>query len=331
MANTYCNLNTDLHDVFPAIGQYQRKDIVEDWEATSGQASTYQHEGTGYVNQVFDDGVQLTVKTSIADVNSNAGSFYYVEDTDILYVHPTGSGDPSGSLMEVGVDWDTFKTRMRAKAMQTMDSYLALRYIVPIVPRSLKTHDTAEHEYIIVRSCALLTCASIIKRVDPENTIGNVLYKEAINFNLEAGEEKGLINQLLDGDAVLQNQRTPQEVGWVGEIIPKSTNTVNETPILSGVYSGLQREIWRIQIDTGGAIGTATYKVSFDGSGATWDLTLQETFDSSDDQYRFHIAQGVYVEWPAKTWVQDEYWDIHLYPKDDKVDVAKVGYSALCR
>jgi len=330
MANVYCNLTTDLHDVFPGIGQYQRKDIVEDWTLVSGQSNTYQSEGVGYVEQVFDDGVQLTVQTSIANVESNAGSYYYNSDVDILYVHQTGGGDPANSVIESGVDWDTFKTRMRAKAMQTMDSYLARRYIVPIVPRSIQTHDTSEHEYIIVRICALLVCAYIIGRVDPANVMGTKLFREAINFAPEVDESKGLINQLMDGDAVLQNQRTPQEAGWIGEIIPDSSNTINETPILTGVYEGGSRNIWRLQIDTAGVIGTATWKVSFDG-GTNWDLTLKDTHDSNNDKYRFHIARGVYVEWPDVTWVEGEFWDIHLYPADDSVEMSKIGFSTICR
>ena len=81
--------------------------------------------------------------------------------------------------------------------------------------------------------------------------------------------------------------------------------------------------IWRIMIDTGGALGTATYKVSYDG-GANYDLTVQPTKDDTADTIRFLISRGIYVRFPETTWVADEYWDLELFPSTDVADNASI-------
>jgi hypothetical protein len=153
--------------------------------------------------------------------------------------------------------------------------------------------------------------------------------RRAINYNPEPGGEKGIINKLIDGDIVLQDQITARETGnW--NIYAGSSNTVTYQPILIGLYNGSQYKRWRVQIDTGGAVGTATYKVSYDG-GTTWDLTLQPTKDAANDEYRMYIGDGIYVYWPETTWVLNEYWTVELFPMTDTASGVKVSSITMSR
>ena len=95
----YCNTTTDFQRVFSSIENYSQRSVVKEWNQASGQSDTYQHEATGYVGMVFDDGLALTIKTSIADVESNVGTWYYDSTNDILYVHQTDAGDPDESTI----------------------------------------------------------------------------------------------------------------------------------------------------------------------------------------------------------------------------------------
>ena len=326
----YCNVTTDLTDVFPDIERYQEKFILEDWYATSGQNSTYEVRGCGQVNMVFDDGEMLTEKTSIATVEGTAGTWWYDSDNDIVYVHAKGSDDlTSASItIEGGEDWDTLKDNMRDKAMQFMDSVLNPRYPTPLMPRQIKTHDTADYEYPILRCCALLTCAFIAKRRNPKDANGERLLKEAWNPEPEPGEQKGWLNQLRDGDMVLQDQISAREVGGFN-IYPKSDNTSTAYAWFLGTYSGLQYERWRLQIDTEGAIGTATWKLSKDG-GTTWGLETQDTFDTTDPERRIYISDGIYCIFYG-TFGEGDYWDVEVFPLSDSPDVQKMGSAETWR
>lgn len=325
---SYCNINTDLKDVYPQIDQYKSRLKLTGFTLASGQTKTYQKIGPGYVELVFQDGAQLTVKTSVALCEATAGTFWYDEDNDILYVHATGDTNLNTStttLIEAGLDWDGFKTRMRNKAEEYLDSYLNRKYPTPLMPRLVKTHVTdSDYEYPVVRACALLTCAFIIGRIKPDNPVAASLMKQTYNANPEVGEDPGIINQILSGDMVLQEQISGREPGnW--NIYPSSSNSGTGYVAFVGKYYGAAYEKWRVQIDTAGTPGTATYKLSYD-TGTNWDYTLQETFNTDDNDRRVNIGSGIYcVFWG--TFVLNDYWDLELFPMSDSESVtgAKIG------
>ena len=224
----YCNTTTDLRDVFPQVGNYQGKKLIERFVSVSGSANTYLAEGVGYVEKAFDDGVQLTVQTSIANVQSNPGSWYYISDTDLLYIHAFDSDDLTTSSIpdiETGVDWDAFKTRMLNDAEEEMNSYLTKLYITPLMPRLIKRHSSNDYESPIRLSCAYLTCRNIVRRLAPGEPIARNLEKNAINGNPDDGEDFGLIDKLLKGDMYLQDQKSPADIGSVGNVDPDSGNS----------------------------------------------------------------------------------------------------------
>lgn len=81
--------------------------IFEDWALVSGKTNTYEvdiNDRAIEVNEAWDDGTALSKKTSISDVESNAGSFYCDYYSRKLYVHTTDSTDPNLSLI-TGAFW----------------------------------------------------------------------------------------------------------------------------------------------------------------------------------------------------------------------------------
>ena len=66
------------------------------------------HQGDWFFEDVTADSwVVLDRQTNVQDVKDNAGSFYWDPDPDILYVHCTDSGDPTGRILinSYGYDW----------------------------------------------------------------------------------------------------------------------------------------------------------------------------------------------------------------------------------
>ena len=323
----YCNTTTDLRDVYPQIDQYQGKRKIVGWSATAGQSNTYEAHGTGYVELLLDEGAQLTSRASIALTEANAGSFFYDSDLDIVYVHAIDSDNMTTATItiEAGVDWDSFKARMCNKAHEYLDSYLNTKYPTPLLPRLVKTHVTdSDYEYPIVRACALLTCAFIVGRIKTDSPVATGLMKQVYNPAPEIGESPGIVNQLLTGEMVLQEQISGREPGnW--NVYSGAANSGTGYVWFIGRYYGAQNEKWRVQIDTGGAPGTATYKLSYD-TGSNWDSTTQDTFSADDNDRRIHIGSGVYCVFYG-TFVDGDYWDIDLFPMTDTINVtaAKIG------
>lgn len=327
----YCDIGADLERVFPRLEEYQLREITENWTKTSGQTNVYEKGGVGHVGQVFENDTMYTVKTSVALVDATASTWYYDSNVDKVYIHTSGDDAPSGYTIECGEDWDAYLTIARDQAQQMIDARLKNLYVVPLEPRSRQIHNTANYEYDIVRVTALVTCWIVVSRKDADCKDAQVLYKQFWNPNPDIDEPKGLLNLLIDGDVVLQDQTSVREVGernW--NVYPNSSNTVTFQPRFFGPYTGTTRQMWRIQIDTAGGLGTATYKVSYD-QGDNWDLTLKDTKDASKNQIRFYINSGISIVWPDTTYVKDEYWDLELIPQSDEPVTKKFGSAPITR
>ena len=319
----YCNITTHLQRVFSDIEKYQNKDVLESWTIVSGQTYTYFKEGTGFVSAVFENGLMYTEKTSIATVEATTSTWWYDGTVDILYIQTSGSDAPSGYTIEAGEDWDGLKTALRDQAQDDVDSYLSQMYQTPLMPRTNQVHHADDFDSIIIDATALITCSKIVRRVDP--TLGQEIFDKAVNFDDEL--PKGLLNQLLDGDRTLRDQITSKEVGSYNIRAFNASNSSTVEPVFTGIYTGSSYQIWRLQIDTSGAPGTATWKLSDDG-GVTFTPTLQATFDHGNR--RVLIGSGVYVYFPT-TYTDGDYWDLELYPLSDTAVGSKIGNITLTR
>lgn len=320
---SYCNITTDLTDIALYAEQYQGKRIIEGWTLVSGQTKVYYHYATGQVNQVFADGVPLTSRASIALVEANASSFFYDATIDIIYISNSAGTDPDGAnVIEIGEDWDGFKTILRNSAEEEMDGYLKLKYHVPLLPRIRKVHSSGDYESIVRNICAALTCRNIIRRINPADPTARRIEKIALNSTPEDGEEKGLLNKLMGGEIALQDQITANDImGW--RVYPYASNTVTAYIWLWGKYTGPNHEYWRLQIDTAGAVGTATWKLS-QNAGTTFSPTLQSTLTSGAQDRLVYLADGVYVLFYG-TFGSGDYWDIEVLPGEYEPDVKTIG------
>jgi hypothetical protein len=96
----------------------------ENWSVASGQSDTYVQTQSpdpslanlgAHMFRVWEDGTELTQQTSVSDVESTPGSYYVDEGADpvSIYVHPTGSTDPSS-------DGKLYEWNRRAQAVSVM-------------------------------------------------------------------------------------------------------------------------------------------------------------------------------------------------------------------
>jgi len=144
----------------------------------------------------------------------------------------------------------------------------------------------------------------------------------------DADEMPGIVQRIMSGDISLKTQTVAREAGgWnVFETLDASSTAILE---VTGRYTGSQHQIWRVQIDTAGAPGTATYQLSKDG-GTTYDETGQETRKANSDDQRVSLGSGLYVRFSG-TAVLNDYWDLDLLPSTDAVTVKTIGSVRLVR
>lgn len=333
MAVEYCNLTSDLKDAFSLIEtNYRGLDTLEDWEATS-TSNVYKLDQSGYVETVFENGVALTASDP-ATTSPAAGEFSYDASSDILYLHCTGSVDPAQKTLEGGYDWNTLKQRCRNDAQELLESLLKSVFAVPFqkIAAPNVSYNSRKYPFLIRKCTALLTCALIVKKVNPSDKEYDRLYRQVDNPNtgIEEGLDPlpGIVQRILAGEMSIQTQTVAREAGgWnVFETLDASSTAILE---VTGRYTGPQRQLWRVQIDLAGAPGTATYQLSKDG-GATFDETGQETRTANSDDQRVSLGSGLYVRFSG-TAVLNDYWDLDLLPSTDAVTVKTMGNVRLVR
>ena len=57
---TYCNTTTDLLFIEPNISEYDHKKVLASNFTTTDTSNLYQLNNTGYVGQLYKDGVEMT-------------------------------------------------------------------------------------------------------------------------------------------------------------------------------------------------------------------------------------------------------------------------------
>jgi len=94
-------------------------EVIGNWSATDGKTNTYE---ISYLNETItltdsttrtlkkeivrltEDGVDLTEKSSINEVEATSGTWWHDTSNSKLYVHPTDSDDPNDYTM-IGFFW----------------------------------------------------------------------------------------------------------------------------------------------------------------------------------------------------------------------------------
>lgn len=81
------------------------KMVVDNFTLVSGESNTFEIDITERgikIDEAWEDGTALTERTSVATVESNAGSFWCDYFNRKLYVHPSGGDNPGLHLIEAG-------------------------------------------------------------------------------------------------------------------------------------------------------------------------------------------------------------------------------------
>lgn len=329
MAIEYCNLTTDLQDAFSQIEQYRGLREIRDWVEDAEQGA-YRSNDAGYTEMVLVDGLEAD-ETTYPPADSGTNQWVYQSALNSLVVRLAGDEHPENYSIEAGPEWLEMKTRARNDAQEMLEGFLsALGFAVPFqkIFGPGQSYNSRNYDFAIRRACALLTCANIVRAVDPGDRNYDLLYKQVDNPNPAPGELPGIVQRIEAGDIKLRTQITEREAGGFN---------VYESPSLSatayfeirGRYTGGVKQYWKLEIDTSGEPGTATWKISYD-NGSTFESELQPTLDSSTNSRRVDIGYGITAEFYG-TFADGDYVTIEVFPAGDVPDNQAGGNIVLRR
>ena len=330
MAIEYCNLTKDLQDAFSQIEQYRGLREIRDWVEDAEQGS-YRSNDAGYTEMVLIDGLEAAEAEAYPVESSGSNQFFYQSNLNSLVVRLALDEHPENHTIEAGPEWLEMKTRARNDAQEMLEGFLsALGFAVPFqkIFGPGQSYNSRNYDFAIRRACALLTCANIVRAVDPGDRNVDLLYKQVDNPNPAPGELPGIVQRIEAGDIKLRTQITEREAGGFN---------VYESPSLSstayfeirGRYTGGVKQYWRLEIDTLGVPGVATWKISYD-NGATFESEGQPTLDTSTNSRRVDIGYGLTCEFYG-TFTDGDYVTIEVFPSGDVPDNQAAGNIVLRR
>ena len=248
----YCDTTTDLLFIEPYLGEYDHKRVLPSNFTTTDTSNQYQLNNTGYISQLYKDGVEMT---SVSD-NPNADNEYnYSSSTDSFqfFLASSSVSALNSSVFEASRDWSDLKTEAVNRASDFIRNYLPF----PIYPnKGVGTADAVGNNYpeIIVRSTAVMAVESLVRPYDQEKA--DTIKSQAINE-----EGSGWLDMLRTGQISLYSSESEQKYKGILSPVTVNANTTGSVVDVKGRAS-TQWDVIKIVIANGGTITAGSENTS---------------------------------------------------------------------
>ena len=233
---------------------------------------------------------------------SATGDNLYDEDNDFIIYK---GSDPNDSLAEAGEDFKGMVTEFRTDASRYLDSRLD-----PKLPKNMWKNEAGEFDYMIIRTTALYAAAFMVKTKDPTSELATALMTEADNN----------VQLLNEGRAALSWQNTGDASRGVIRDVTYTDNRLRPVD-LRGRAGGVDYDLIKISIGTGGVLGTATYNVFVkDSTGLKTNQVVTEEVITGDYQT---LAYGLQVRFGHESLlnaVASNEWEVEVRGYNEEVD-----------
>tara|TARA_R100001594_G_scaffold149930_1_gene209268 strand:- start:639 stop:1598 length:960 start_codon:yes stop_codon:yes gene_type:complete len=304
-APTYIT-HKELKRIFPQIDEFDQKTSILGWE-TTGTSNLYLARNSGLVTVLFADGEDLGDPEANSGVVNVNGEWYYDSNLDTVYYF-NSAASPVDLLMEAGEDFATMITQFRGDASRYLDSKLD-----PNMPKEQLKDKSGNYDYIIIRTAGLIASAFLIRTNDPTNAMATAFMEEA-EANIAA------IN---DGKAALSWQTTRDSSRGVIRDVTYTGSSLRPVDT-RGRAGGVDYDLVKLKIGTGGVLGTATYNVyvkDSDGLKNHQVVTNEEITGDYQD-----LAHGLQIRFAGETdstaaTANDE-WEIEVVGRGEEVDAS---------
>ena len=252
---SYCNTTTDLSFVEPYLSEYDHKKVLASNFTTTDTTNLYQLNNTGYISQLYKDGVEMT---SVTDTPNADNEYNYSSSTDSFqfFLASSSVSALNSAVFEASRDWSDLKTEAVKRASDFIRSLLPF----PIYKnKGVGTSDAVANDYpeIIVRSTAVMAVESLIRPYDVEKA--DQIKSQAIN-----DQNTGWLDMLRKGEITLYSSESEQKHKGILKDVSVNANTTGGIVDVKGRAS-TQWDAIKIIISAGGTItaGSANTSVTY--------------------------------------------------------------------
>ena len=311
---TYCNITTDLLFLEPNIGQYDGKRVLaSNWVASGVSHLFYLYNSGDVSGQLYLDGQEMT---STSSQPSSDNEYRYTASTDLLELYQDGGSHNTlnSSMVEASSDWVTLKTDAVKRASDFIRGYLPF----PIYPnKGVGTQGSTERDFpeIIVRSCAILACESLIRPYDVEKA--DQILSQVIN---EQGT--GYLDMLRTGQVHIYSSESEYKKRGILRTISQNASSTGGIVDIKGTPSYSWDKI-KIIITNGGTIqeGVPNTSVTFSSYiGNENGLKLNQILtDELIDCYWQLVGHSMYIRFSAGVYTTSDEFELEISGTTDQM------------
>jgi len=310
---TYCNTTTDLLFVEPYLAQYDGKRVLPSNFTTTDTTNLYQLNNSGYVDQLYRDGIEMTAVTD----SPNADNEYnYSSSTDSFqfFLASSSVSALNSSLFEASTDWATLKSDAVKRASDFIRGYLPF----PIYPnKGVGTQDASGSDFpeIIVRSTAIMAVESLIRPYDLEKA--DQIKNQAIN-----DQGTGYLDMLRTGQVHLYSSESEYKKRGILRTITQNANSTGGIVDVKGTPSYSWDKI-KIIITAGGTVeegvqNTSVKFSSFIGNENGLKLDVMAS-DEIIDCYWQLVGHSMYVRFSAGVYTTNDEFELEISGVTDQM------------
>ena len=216
LAESYCNITTDLQAIAD-VAVFDRKRVLPNNWVESGTTSLYYLHNAGFCSAIFMDGAE---QTPVSDTPNAMGEWEYQSASDRLDLFIGGSSvaDMNSRNFEESEDWATLKQKAVDESADEMRSYLN-RPVYPIKNATYQGAAERNYDFILVRINAILAVSNLALRTNPERAAEI----RALAINDETGQ--GLLDKLRRHEYALWNETTTKSENGIVQIVTQNASS----------------------------------------------------------------------------------------------------------
>jgi len=302
----FCNTTTDLTFIEPNIAEYDGKRVLPSNFTTTDTSNLYQLNNTGFVGQLYKDGVEMT---SVTDTPNADNEYNYSSSTDSFqfFLSSSSVSALNSSVFESSQDWATLKTEAVNRASDFVRSYLPF----PIYPnKGVGTADATGSDFpeIIVRSTAIMAVESLVRPYDFERA-------EQIKSQAMNDEETGFLDRLRKGEITLYQSEDESKYRGILRPVSINANTTGGIVDIRG-KSSYSWDVIKIIISNGGTFtaGVENTAVKFNSFvGNENGLKLEQmAINEIIDGYWQLVGHNMYVRFSPGLYTTSDEWELEV-------------------
>ena len=242
------------------------------------------------------------------------GQWLYDSNNDFIIMAVTGGSSPNDNLMEAGSEITDFINQTLTDASLELHNYIDARYSTPfqktkqIDINTTPTLVLAEYDPIIIKSTCYIAAANLIRAREGSSEEADYYYSLVTN-----AERNGIIDKLNDGTYKLSFEVDAHDKK--GKIINRAVAGTMDLVELQGEYSGHHYDQIKVDIDTSGVYGTATFTVSSLGLDRLQGQTSSPEIITGGLQ---HLHNGIYGRFQGLSAGLTDYWYVEVYDSQRK-------------